>query len=246
MRKFSFFVVVILFATSIAFAQTNMVKPYTMYQTELIKPKIGQEPAFEKAVMAHISKFHASDPYKARLERVDGGMGSDGWYVFIMGPTNYAAMDGQPNGNNQAHDDDWSKNISPLVEKYGETSFWKLQDDLSYTPASYAPAMLDIWSLKIKPGMRYKFEDLAKKISKVSTDKKYAMSFRVFYNDLFDQSGYNASVVFGFNKWSDLDIDVAYKADYEAAYGPGSWDNFWDDWRSCVETVDESIRTFVK
>jgi len=246
MRKLLFLAVMVMCSTTILFAQANQVKPYTMLQTEWIKPKIGQEQAFEKAVMAHIAKFHSADPYKARLQRCEVGLGSDGWYIFTMGPTTYTAMDGQPNGNNADHDKDWNTNIAPLVQEYGETSEWKLQDDISYTPANYAPDKVDVWAIQIKPGMRYKFEELCKKVSKVSTDKKYAMSFRVFYNDLWNQSGYNASVVFGFNKWSDLDIEVAYKADYEAAYGPGSWDNFWDDWRSCVAKTDEGVRSFVK
>src|SRR5262245_3596560 len=128
MRKFLLSAVALLCTATVLFAQ-NMVKPYTMYQNEMIKPKIGQEAAFEKAVMAHIAKFHANDPYKARLSRIDAGIGSDGWYIFSMGPTNYTAMDGQPNGNNAAHDDDWNKNIAPLVQEYGETTMWKLNDD---------------------------------------------------------------------------------------------------------------------
>jgi hypothetical protein len=245
MRKLLVIAVVMLCSAAVVLAQ-DKVKPYTMYQNEMIKPKIGSEAAFEKAVMAHIAKFHASDPYKARLSRIDAGTNSDGWYIFSMGPTNYTAMDGQPNGNNAAHDDDWNKNIAPLVQEYGETTDWKLQDDISYTPANYLPEKIDVWLIRIKPGMRYKFQEICQRAAKVSTDKKYAMSFRVFYNDLFAGSGYNAAITFGFNKWSELDIDVAYKADFEAAYGPNSWQNWWDDYRSCVEVTDECIRSFIK
>jgi len=237
--------IAMLCSTTVLFAQ-GMVKPYSMYQNEWIKPKIGQEAAFEKAVMAHIAKFHTADPYKARLSRIDIGVGSDGWYIFTMGPTMYAQMDAQPNGNNADHDKDWNTNIAPLVEEYGETTEWRLNEDNSYTPANYNPDKVDVWLIKIKPGMRYKFDELCKKASKVSADKKYDMSFRVFNSDLFNQSGYNAAIVFSFNKWGDLDKDIAYKADYEAAYGAGSWESFWDDWRSCVEKTDENVRSFVK
>jgi len=246
MRKLLVSTVLMLSITTILFAQGTMVKPYTMYQNEMIKPKIGQEAAFEKAVMAHIAKFHTADPYKARLSRLDMGMGSDGWYMFSMGPTNYTALDGQPNGNNAAHDDDWNKNIAPLVSEYGETTLWRLNEDISFTPANYMPEKVDVWQIKVKPGMRYKFEELCKKVSKIYVDKKYPFSFRVFYNDLFAQSSYNAAIVFSFNKWADLDLDMAYKADYEAVYGAGSWDNLWEDWRSCVDKTDEVIRSFVK
>ena len=105
MRKLLIVAVAMLCSTTVLFAQ-GMVKPYSMYQNEWIKPKIGQEAAFEKAVMAHIAKFHTADPYKARLSRIDIGVGSDGWYIFTMGPTMYAQMDAQPNGNNADHDKD--------------------------------------------------------------------------------------------------------------------------------------------
>lgn len=49
MRKLLVSTVLMLSITTILFAQGTMVKPYTMYQNEMIKPKIGQEAAFEKA-----------------------------------------------------------------------------------------------------------------------------------------------------------------------------------------------------
>lgn len=246
MRKKLIVVIALLcYATGIFAQAPAVVKPYVMYENSMMKPKQGKQQAFEKAVVAHIAKFHNADPYKARLSRIDVGNNSDGWYIFSMGPCMYSQLDGEPEGN-KAHDDDWNLTIEPLVEQYGETMHWKLNEDISYTPAGYLPERVDVWQVKIKPGQRYRFEELMKKMSKVAKDKNYASSVRVFNNDLWNGSGYNAAIVYGFNKWADLDMDVQYQQDYEAVYGEGSWVNFWRDWRDAVELVDEHIRTFMK
>ena len=227
------------------FAQTAKVKAYQMYTTNYMMPKHGMEQQFEDGLKAHNAKYHASGPYAARIYQITEGTGSDGWYVWVMGPNMYSDLDKQPQGD-KAHDDDWTNNVDKYVEKYGESNFWKLQEDISYTPSNYNPERTDVWSMDIKQGMRYKFADLMKKWKALWEAKKYPFSLRVFYNDLFDSDGKDAAIVYSFTNYSDFDLDLKWREDYEAMYGPGSWDQFWKTWDECVVSTDEHLRKQIK
>lgn len=218
---------------------------YTMYNNMLVKPKRGHEKQFEQGVKAHNAMFHASGPSKATLSVITEGANSDGWYIWSMGPLTYTDMDHVPQGDVK-HDEDWDKNVDVHVEEYGESKFWKLKDDLSYTPANYNPSHLDVWVIDIKPGMRYQFAELMKKWKALNDAKKYPFASRVFYNDLWTSSGADAAIVFSFEKYAEFDLDLKYREDYEAMFGPGSWDNYWKSWNDCVSNVDEHLRKFIK
>jgi hypothetical protein len=246
MKKTTLLLVAFFAISVINFAQTAkpVNKTYQMYNTNYMMPKRGQEKLFEAGVKAHIAKYHTG-PFSARLSVITEGAGSDGWYVWTMGPMTYTDMDHQPDGNKE-HDDDWSANVDSNVEKYGESNLWKLNEELSYTPPNYNPSNIDVWGLDIKQGMRYKFNDLMKKWKALWEAKKYTFSLRVFNNDLWSTKGNNASIVFSFDKYAEFDQDISWRNDYEAMYGAGSWDNFWSQWNECVLNTNEQLRKFIK
>ena len=158
----------------------------------------------------------------------------------------YADLDKQPQGQKE-HDDDWAKTVDPLVDQYGETNFWRLQEELSYTPANYNPERLDVWVVDIKPGMRYQFADLMKSWRAMWEAKKYPYSMRVSYNDLWSDTGADAGIVFSFSHYADFDDpNTDWRKDYEALNGPGSWDNFWKQWNTCVNSTSEQLRQLIK
>jgi hypothetical protein len=242
--------ITILFAILVAFtnlmAQTGKVKPYKMMNTMTVKPKRGQETQFEDAVKAHIAKFHPTGtPTAARLSVITEGQGSDGWYVWAMGPLMYTDLDNQPQGKKD-HDDDWSANVDVHVEAYGESMFWKLQEQISYTPANYNPDNIDVWTIDIKPGMRPQFEELMKKWKAMWDAKKYPFSLRVFYNDLWNSDGKDVSIVYSFANYAEFDLDISWKNDYNDMYGKNSWDEFWKEWNTCVNSTGEHLRKFIK
>ena len=227
-------------------AQIPKVKPYQMMNTMGMKPKRGQETQFEEAVKAHIAKFHPKGtPDAARLSVITEGSGSDGWYVWAQGPLMYSNLDNQPQGKKD-HDDDWSANVDPHVDVYGESHLWKLQEDLSVTPANYYPDHIDVWAIDIKPGMRSQFGELMKKWKAMWEAKKYPYALRVFYNDLWSGDGPDASIVYSFANYAEFDLDINWKNDYNSMYGEGSWDTFWKDWNNCVNSTDEHLRKYLK
>ena len=245
MRKLTLTLAVLYALTVSLAAQTPTgSKTYQMSSIMMIKPKHGQEKAFEDGVKAHDSKYHTG-PYSAQLWLITEGASSDGWYVWRMGPLTYTEMDKQPQGD-KAHDDDWSKNVDANVDQYGETTFWKFQEDLSYTPANYNPDHLDVWLVDIKPGMRYQFSDLMKKWKAMWEAKKYPYSMRVSYSDLWNGNGADAAILFSFTRYAEFDEGSDWRKDYEELNGPGSWDNFWKEWNNCVVSTSEQLRKLVK
>lgn len=227
------------------YAQTSKtVTNYQMFNVMNIMPKKGMEEQFEAGISAHNAKYHSSGPYKARCASITHGAGSDGWYVWAMGPLTYTDMDNEPNGNKE-HDADWNKNVDAFVDHYGETKLWKLREDLSVTPPNYNPGRVDVWGITVNPGMRYKFDELMKKWKGMWEAKKYTYCLRVFNSDLMT-SGHNTSMVFSFEKFAEFDLDVSWKNDYESLYGSGSWANFWKDWNECVSATDEHLRKYLK
>ena len=244
-KKLALICVLLVVYTTTLFAQTAEKKSYQMFNTQMMKPKRGHEKQFEDAVKAHITKFHPAGPYAARLSVITDGSGSDGWYVWAMGPLTYTDLDKMPQGN-KVHDDDWSKMVDVHVDETGESTFWKLQDELSFTPPNYKPERLDVWLIDIEPGMRYQFADLMKKWKGMFEAKKYTYAMRVFYNDLWSGKGQDVSIVYSFANYADFDMDVSWRNDYESVYGAGSWDNFWKAWNDCVVNSDEHLRKFIK
>lgn len=245
MKKLALTLAVLVVYTASLFAQAAKSKTYQMLNTMKMKPKRTHEKQFEASVKAHIAKFHPAGPYAARLSVITEGSGSDGWYVWAMGPLMYADLDKMPQGKKD-HDDDWDKTVDIHVEQYGESFFWKLQDDLSVTPPNYNPDRIDVWGIDLKPGMRYQFAELMKKWKAMWEAKKYPFALRVFYNELWNADGNDAAIVYSFTNYADFDLDISWRNDYDAMYGVGSWDNFWKEWNECVASTDEHLRKFIK
>ena len=78
MRKLFF--IVITFACATTFGQGN-----TLWNVEMVQPKMGQTPAYEKAWKAHVIKFHNGDD-KRYAEQIMSGTYS-GSILVASGPS---------------------------------------------------------------------------------------------------------------------------------------------------------------
>jgi hypothetical protein len=234
----------VLFCVSIASAQTAPDKPAVITETMYIMPKQGMEEKFEAAVKAHDLKFHPDGPYKAGLRKVEYGEKS-GWYVWVFGPTSYASLDSRP-AKEGGHADDWSATVDPLVETYGETSLWEVNQDLSVgfdmlKTAKYYEA----WSVKLKRGEYYRFKALAEKLKK-TYESMGNSSFVVFNNPIHTTNGADVSILWTFNSFAEWSKDAGTKAAFEKLYGPGSWQNMLDEWIAVSVDYNTEIRSILR
>lgn len=244
MKKTLTLIMMALFLTGIAFAQTTTEKPKKVAETQYMMPKRGMEAKFEAAVKAHNSKFHPDGPFVAGLRKVDYG-DKAGWYIFVYGPTNYASIDSRPAKEN-GHDADWTATIDPLVETYGESSLWNYNEDLSYGIEKLKTAKYyEARSLKLKPGEYYRFKALAEKLKKAyETDGKYC--FVVYNNPLHTANSADVAILYNFDSYEEWSNGRGIKAAYDKLYGENSYENMRDEWRAVVTEYDTELRSFIR
>jgi len=244
MKKTSMLTIMALLFIGSVFAQPAAEKPAVISETMYLMPKRGMEDKFEAAVKAHIAKFHPDGPYKAGLRKVEYGSKA-GWYLWVFGPASYSALDTRP-GKEGGHEADWSSTVDPLVETYGETRLWELNQDLSYgLDFLKTTKYVEVWKVDLKKGQYYRFKALAEKLKK-AYELLGTTSF-VVYNAVFHEAGGpDVGIVWNFNSYDSWAKDPGVKDTYEKLYGANSWQNLLDEWSDITEDFDSEIRSFIR
>jgi len=232
-----------LFFAFIAFGQEKEEKKTTVVESVYILPKRGMADEFEKAIKSHNEKFHPEGDHVAGLRRVDYGLKA-GWYVWIMGPTTYAALDSRPTKEN-GHEEDWNKNIDPLVEKYGAVSLWNFNEKLSFGKDLVMNSKhYEAWAVDLKRGQYYRFKAIAKKLMK--TSENLGVAFLVFNNPLHTPKSADIGLVWNFDSYEAWSQDIGFMKEFEKLYGKGSWQNMLDEWYDILVDYNAELRTIVK
>jgi hypothetical protein len=233
-----------LFIACSAFAQTSTEKPTMVTETMYIMPKRGMETKFEAAVKAHDTKFHPDGQYKAGLRKIEYG-DKAGWYIWVFGPTTYSAIDTRPTKEG-GHDADWSATVDPLVETYGETNLFEMNNDLSYgTDMMKTAKYYEVWKVKIKRGEYYRFKAIAEKLKK-TYESMGTNAFLIYNNALHTANSPDLAIIWSFNSYDEWSKDPGAKSAYEKIYGAGSWQNMIDEWMAVSESYDAEIRSFIR
>lgn len=243
MRKRLIGLAVALFCTVAIFAQTNEEKKVVVVESSYILPKNGMEEQFEAAIKAHNEKFHPKGDYVAGLRRVDYG-DKAGWYVWIFGPTTYAALDSRP-AKEGGHADDWKNNVDPFVEKYGPVNLWNFNEKLSFGKDILMNSKYyEAWGIDLKSGQYYRFENLAKKLMK--TSEKLGFAFLVLNNPLHTSGSPDVAMIWNFNTYEEWSKDPGFKKEFENLYGEGSWQNMYDEWLDIINDYNAELRTIIR
>lgn len=203
----------------------------SLYEVVNIKVKAGEEKAFEDAVKAHDAKFHAADPYKARLFfNINGPSG--GSYSWIMGPMNYAAMENRP-GEGE-HDDDWDSVMTHAKGAQSPT-YWSLDRELSHM-AEGDNSKRVIWMYDIKQGQSKRWGELIGQVKEVYEKKRPTEPLYVVWNEFANtKAGMDAAVIFPFEEWSWMDRKSTFPKLYEELNGAGSWHHFLNEFSKTVD-----------
>ncbi len=242
MKKKSLVLGLILLCTLVAFGQEKEEKKTIVVESVYILPKRGMSDKFEKAIKAHNDKFHPEGDHVAGLRIVDYGEKA-GWYVWIMGPTTYAALDNRPTKQN-GHDEDWDKNIEPLVEKYGAVNLWNFNEKLSFGMDLVKNAKhYEAWAVDIKRGQYYRFKAIAEKLMK--TSESLGVAFLVFNNPLHTPGGADVGLVWNFDSYDSWSQDIGFMNAYEKLYGKGTWQNMIDEWFDIMVDYNAELRSKV-
>jgi hypothetical protein len=234
---------VLLFVCSV-FAQSSADKPSMLFETVYIQAKQGMSEKFEAAIKAHNTKFHPDGEHKAGLRKIEYG-DKAGWYVWVMGPSTFKALDTRPTTEN-GHETDWTTNVDPLVEKYGKVQLWKFNSDLSVgVDKLKKDKYYEAWMVKVKPGQYYRFKSIAEKLKK-AYESKGNSSFLVYNNVIHTTNSADLGILWSFNSYEEWAEDPGTKTAYEKLYGANSWQNMIDEWMDLIVSYDTEIRSIIK
>lgn len=236
MKKIVLMLALIAFALAPTLAQSD----YLQFEVMSVTPKADKMELFKKGMAAHNKKFHSADPYKAAVSYVITGPGS-GSYTWVMGPTTFAQLDSRP-GKGE-HDMDWEKNVVPYVEIFGEVSYWRVNQDVSYQPegVSTLPKGRIRFNF-VYPDQLDRFASQMKKIAEVYKKNKYKNSFALV--ERFGASaGPDVVTINNYPNWAAMDsAPGSFMKAYEELHGPGSWAKFLAELDLCIDrskTFDE-------
>ncbi len=184
---------------------------------------------FEAAVKAHNEKFHGEGAHAAQLfENINGPVAG---YQWIMGPTNWAAMDTRP--ADDAHDDDWAK-VAEMIESAEPPSYWSM--DMKNSQALLDPANNKsvIWMYDLVPGKEAQWAELLGKVKKVYASSRQDEDFLVVWNRFANDQGRDAAIIFTMDKWGELDVQRNFGMEYEKVHGEETWHTFLSHVNECV------------
>ena len=241
MKNYIMFVLAGLLCLTTANSQEES-KPKSLYETMYILPKPGMNKQFEAGVEAHNNKFHASGKdNQAMLRLVEYG-NKAGWYVWVM-TGSYSSLDNRP--NDDAHTKDWDETVGEYVEEYGTVDLWSLNKELSYGIDQFRNQnRYETWAVYLKPWEGYRFNDAMKKLQK-AFEKMGNRSMLVFESEVTRKGGADVGLVWGYDKFADLERDSKLVDTYEDIHGEGSWRLFLEEWKDVVEDVDMDHRVKV-
>lgn len=131
-------------------------------QVDRYFPKTDKVLEFEKAMAAHVQKYHTGDN-KVVVFFVETGPEA-GSYVMVMGPKSWQEWDMHDMGTE--HDHDFLSTIMPLVDKYEGNSYVVVQTDLSTVQPGDFAGKVSITHVFFKPGWDRAYEELLKKAKK--------------------------------------------------------------------------------
>src|SRR5204863_4265210 len=104
---------------------------------------------FEKALAAHVQKYHKGD-WAWRVFDIQTGPDANG-YMIAEGPTSWDAFDGRGNLGTE-HNNDWNKNVAIYTIDRGGAGYMKFVDSLSTVQLTDYTNKIIISHVSPKPG----------------------------------------------------------------------------------------------
>ena len=204
----------------------------SLWEVVNIKVKAGQEEAFEAAVKAHNEKFHGEGPHQAQLFfHINGPDG--GKYQWVMGPTNWAALDSRP--ADDAHNDDWAK-VLAMTEYSDSPQYWSTDLANSQLTGNAAKNKSTMWMYDLKRGKEAQWAKLVSTVKQVYAEKLPDEDFFVGWNELSNNEGEDAIIIFTMEKWAERDQQRYFPEIYESVHGKGSWFPFLTHVQDCFHS----------
>jgi hypothetical protein len=232
MRKMLAFCLLIPF---IGFSQVKNVLNATR-----VFPKQEKIAEFEKALAAHSQKYHTGD-WKWRVWSVETGPDAGG-YMITEGPNSWDQLDTRGDLGAE-HTADWEKNVAPLTQDRGSSSYAEFQTELSTVQLTdYADKIL-MNHITAKPGKINTIPELITKLK--NAWQAGGESVAVYQVVASGEPGYlTVTRLKAGLKEMALGYRKPLKDLYNTANGVGSFDIFLKDYADDVENRWSELLTF--
>jgi len=232
-KRAVYVIALVLFSSMFAVGQDTY-----MFEAIYLTPKDGANQQLEWSIAEHNKVYHPSGGKHASLVRsvLIGERAGD--YVWLMGPTTFAALDDRPGEG--GHDDNWANTVMPHVAKLSNVSYWRRDKDRWYTPDGYSAPMTRIRYFRINNGMNNSLNEHYDKILKVYRTKKIDRSTALYRNTFTTAKGPHVAIGSGLKDWASLDDD-SWVSMYEEVHGKDSWQKWIKGWSRVIAWQDQEV-----
>jgi hypothetical protein len=183
--------------------------------------KVDKVLEFEKALAAHVQKYHTGD-FKWRVFEIQSGPDAGGYHI-TEGPNTWDQIDNRGNLGVE-HNNDWNKNVAIYLTDRGSSSYSTYQDSLSTVGLTDYSDKINILHYYPKVGWGYKVRDMIEKFRKVWIAG--GESVAVYQSSSSGPAQY--AIVTRYKqglKERDPGFRKPFKERYEAIHGTDSWDD---------------------
>jgi len=206
--------------------QKNVVNAFRVF------PKQEKTQEFEKALIAHVQKYHTGD-WKWNVWEIQSGPDYGGFMV-TEGPLSWEQFDIRGNLG-EAHTTDWAKNVAPLTTDKTSSVYSVYNAEMSTVALTdYANKIL-ITHIYPKPGMVVGTTALINKQKKVWTQSNESMAVYTITGSGSPQLLIVDRLKNGLKELGD-DYMKPFSARYEQVYGEGSWKYWLEEYATNVES----------
>ena len=212
----------------------------TVITSSRLFAKNNETASFEKALAAHAQKYHKGD-VAWRVWSIESGPDAGG-YMVTEGPTTWSTMDGRADISAE-HTADWEKNVMPLTNGTGQSSYYVFQTDLSTVQLTAYSDKIVINHLTAKPGKINDMKTLIQKLKK--TWEGGSESVAVYISAFSGEPGY-MYVNRLKNGLQELAVDYRkpLAERYNELNGAGSFDAWLKDYAEIVQSRWSELLTY--
>lgn len=229
-----FFILLAMMTISLA-AQESAT--YAMYSNIYITPERGKMMDLSKAMSYHNKTYHNAAPLQATVYRVRSGPNM-GKLLLSSGPHTWADIDNRKVDN--AHDADWRDNIMPHIKEIQDGGNWRLAVSQSYIPEGVQFSKLRFRFHDVESQKDYRYNALMKNMAEAHKSAYPNLARAVFNRVGATADGRERVVVFGYQKWQEMD-NTPMSGPYNSAFGNGSWDDFIDEISGLIMRTEDEL-----
>jgi hypothetical protein len=209
-----------------------MAQQKNVVSVERVFPKPDKVHEYEKALTAHVQKYHKGD-WSWRVYTVESGPDA-GAYHIVEGPMSWSGLEKRGNLGD-AHQSDYERTILPLTNaEKGTTGYSVYRADLSTVALTDYSSKIVINHVYPKPGYSEEMEEVIKKLKK--TWEASGQSVAVFEVSASGAPQY--AIVTRYKqglKEREIGFRKPMKDRYNEANGIGAWDAYTQSVRNMVD-----------